>query len=110
MDVCHHGADVTGAVGLSAILQVFKGRISKPFKPAQQGWRKPFLWSVYKYLNATVCSPHAPGHQGYLRELLLLQILCDSRFKVLCVTFIQTVNLASLLDLHIPIHQDEFAD
>lgn len=46
----------------------------------------------------------------YLRELLLLQILCDSRFKVLCITFIQAVNLASLLDLYIPIYQDKFAD
>lgn len=48
--------------------------------------------------------------QRYLRELLLLQILCNSRLKVFGVTFVQAVDLAALLDPYIPIDQDKFAD
>lgn len=50
------------------------------------------------------------GRLRYLRELLLLQVLCDSRVKVLCITFIQAVNLPSFLDLHIPLDQYELPD
>lgn len=50
------------------------------------------------------------GHLRYLRELLVLQVLCDSRVKVLCITFIQAVNLPSFLHLHIPLDQYELPD
>lgn len=62
---------------------------------------------MYKHTSVLAA---LPTHQRYLRELLLLQVLCDSGVKVHCVTFVQAVNLASLLDLHVPINQDEFAD
>lgn len=48
--------------------------------------------------------------QRYLRELLLLQILRNGRLKVFGVTFVQAVNLAALLDPHVPIDQDKFAE
>lgn len=46
----------------------------------------------------------------YLRELLLLQILGDVRVEVLGVAFVQTEDLASLLDPHISVDQDELTD
>lgn len=46
----------------------------------------------------------------YLRELLALQVLCDSRLKVLRVAFIQAVNLASFLDPHVPLDQYELTN
>lgn len=46
----------------------------------------------------------------YLRKLLLLQILRDGRLKVFGVAFVQAVDLAPLFDLHVLVHQDEFAD
>lgn len=48
--------------------------------------------------------------QRYLRELLLLQVLRHRRTEVFGVTFVQAVDLSSLLDLHVPVHQDELSE
>lgn len=53
---------------------------------------------------------HSLRNKCYLRELLLLQILRHRRVKVHGIPFVQAVNLSSLLDLHVPINQDEFTD
>lgn len=47
---------------------------------------------------------------GYLWELLLLQILRHRRLKVHGVALVQAENIPSLLDLHVVVDQDEFAD
>lgn len=93
MDVRHHGADVASSVGLSTVLQPFQCCITATFQQI--------------YLSNQARLLRQPR---YLRELLLLQILCDSRLKVFGVTFVQAVNLAALLDPHVPIHQDKFAE
>lgn len=49
-------------------------------------------------------------HLCYLRELLLLQVLCDRGLKVFGVALVQAVNLASFLDLYVPIDQDKLSD
>lgn len=47
---------------------------------------------------------------GHLWELLLLQILRHGRLKVHGVALVQAVDLPSLVDLHVTVDQDEFAD
>lgn len=65
--------------------------------------RRLLVWT----LGAVKCVTFF-SHRGYLRELLLLQVLCDGRVKVHGVAFVQAVNLASFLDLHVTVDQDEF--
>lgn len=50
------------------------------------------------------------SHVVYLWELLLPQILRHCRLKVHGVALVQAENVASLLDLHVAVDQDEFTD
>lgn len=42
--------------------------------------------------------------------LLVLEVLVDGGVEVLGVALVQTVDLPLLLDLHVPLSQDELAD
>ena len=50
------------------------------------------------------------NHIVYLWELLLLQVLCDGRLEVHGVAFVCTVDVPSILHLHIFVCQDELPD
>lgn len=90
MDIRHHGADVASSVGLAAVLPPFK--------------------RSFRRLNRSAHKVGLLRQRRYLRELLLLQILRNGGLKVSGVPFVQAVNLAALLDPHVPIDQDKLAD
>ena len=46
---------------------------------------------------------------SHLGVLLVLEVLVDRGVEVLGVAFVQTVDLSLLLDLHVPLSQDELA-
>lgn len=45
-----------------------------------------------------------PGAGLYLWELLLLQVLSDSRVKILSIALVETVNVPLFFSLHIPVY------
>lgn len=47
---------------------------------------------------------------SYLWVLLVLQVLVDGGVEVLGVTLVEAVDLPFLLDLYVPLNQDELAD
>lgn len=44
------------------------------------------------------------------RELFPLDVLSDGRVKVLGIALVKAVDVTSLLDLHILVHQNEFSN
>lgn len=61
------------------------------------------LWCVVLHAEwLLVCS--------HLWVLLVLEVLVDRGIEVLGIALIQAVNLSLLLDLHVPLSQDELAD
>lgn len=47
---------------------------------------------------------------SHLRELLVLQVLVDGGVEVLGIALVDAVDLSLLLDLHVPLSQDELTN